>query len=59
MNQFCLLTGIQSCNGSPEQQWEFEDGVLYNELTDQCLTEQPLCLVDYTLFNTDLSAASK
>ena len=54
-----LLAGIQSCNGSPEQQWEFEDGTLYNELMDQCLTDQPLCLVDYTLFNTDITASSK
>ena len=54
-----FIPGWQSCNGSPAQMWEFEDGMLYNAFTDMCVTEEPLCLVDYNLFNSDITASTR
>ena len=51
--------GWASCTGAPEQQWTLTDGLLYNEYMDMCINEQPLCMVDYTVFLNEPSAVSE
>ena len=45
------LAGWSSCTGLPQQQWTYEDGLLYNVCQDACLHMQRYC----TLFD-DYSA---
>ena len=50
---------LSQCSGAPAQQFDFLDGVLYNEVTDLCVAAKPLCMVDYTVTLSNTSAADR